>query len=246
MFQIESIPEISEWLVAYLGIPTFGLWNFIAAALPAIISAGAALFGAKKSSDAQRKAIESASGISSADQNRLIDLQEMLLAEDEPVRAAKRSAALKSLGLLESDISREPGTGAVFTTGLKRGLTSLSSQLAPFGSTLNTSPAFVRELTEGLLSKDIESIRGSRFKLAGFAPELTTAALGLNAPISSRATDLANLQLGQGLVQAGLYQNYGDIASSLARQIPGSFNRGSSTGSSGNFIGNYDPSRFNL
>jgi hypothetical protein len=203
----------------------------------AAIMAGGAYMSARSQSDA----ISSAAGAGKYEQRyalmmqkRYQEIYERLLAEGKPLRDAAYAAAEGAIKLLEQDVLREPGTGPVFETGLRRGLESLSTELAPYGATLGDSPVLTGRITEGLISRDIENVRSDRFKLAGFAPDTTgsqnIAISGANAAGATAAgygSDLMNLGLSEGLARAGLWENLGKIGGGTFMNLFSNRNQGS-------------------
>ncbi len=169
------------------------------------------------SARAQANALERAGDITGAAELRRqaieaekLEIAKGLLAEGEPLREALIQSGLETLPGLTSfaDISKA-GTGPGFTIPLKHGLRELSAGLAPFGSTLGTSPQLTAGLTERLLSSDINRRLGAGQSLLGLAPTGTSGGIGLLS--QTGGTGLAGVQT-QIAAQQGQANPYGDIA----------------------------------
>jgi hypothetical protein len=145
----------------------------------------------------------------------------------------------QTMEMLRQDVLREPGTSELF----KRGVGNISAGLAPFGISPNSS-AFNRMYTD-LLGQDIENVRQSRFKLAGYGTQPSTANVSATTgyPDMSAASqaqgNYASLIGAQGAVQGGLYGSLGQTATQMPLYYSLLQNMNSNTGQQGGGYGTY-------
>ena len=171
-----------------------------------------------------------------AQQLEALKQAKQLFEEGKPLREALveagvqsipgfNEAALESLGLIREDVKREPGTGPLFQTGLRRGTKSIFQTLAPFGLTESSvAGEAVGQLTEGLIARDIARIEDARFRTAGFAPRSTgQGSLGAATGLFGQASALTQVQAGlraernapSTQFRTGLFDRYLDIGETL-------------------------------
>ena len=203
----------------------------------AAIGAGANIYSQQQAgktqsaalSRAQRSAEREASR-NRALQNRFLALQEQAFAAGAPIRSALSGLGLESIGLLQQDLSRQPGESPLFQRALERGTSGLATQLGGFGLS-PTSRAFSRstgELAAGLTAQEIEDIR--RFRLSAAQLGSTQAGTGAALGFGQQALQAGGLasQLGgqaaqfgvsQGAVQAGGQAALGQTLGALPQQL---------------------------
>lgn len=202
--------------MGFFGTVLGGIGGFLLGG-PAGALVGAGIGAGVDAANQQADALEQAGDIAGAAELRRQALEEQkfeiakqLIAEGKPLREAFVQAGLQTLPGLTSfaDITKA-GTGPGFNIPLRQGLRGLSAELAPFGSTLGTSPQLTAGVTERLLSSDIGRRLGVGQSLLGLAP--TGAGTGVGLLGQTGGTGLAGLQsqIASQSPQAGLF---GDLA----------------------------------
>lgn len=213
----------------------------------ALVIGGAGIASSAISAREQGKANKQAAAVASqAEANRnaiardQFELQKRLIAEGRPLREALirsgastiprfSEASLEALEGIRGDITREPGTGPLFETALRRGTEGIFRSLAPFGlSDSSAAGRAVGEFTEGLTARDIAQIRDARFRAAGFAPQGSGGGLqagvgigGQAVGLTGQATSLAGLRsrLAQESPTAGLFADISRAGVNLGTQL---------------------------
>ncbi len=177
------------------------------------ISGIASGLGGILGSKAQSKALSKAGKAQAAYQQQIMKLYTQIFEEGKPFR----EAATEMLGLVVDEANREPGTGQLFERGLSKGTERLASEFSKYGLLDSSSFGVASgELTADLLSRDIESIRGTRQSLlSGINTGVpgATQTLGLaGGPVNAQSQILGQ----QGAVSGALYGGLGNIIGGLA------------------------------
>ena len=198
------IPEIST--VSTVIFPVFTIaWTALG------IGAGivANLWGSSKQSEAAKKSRD-------IDAQRLKfeqDLTLQLLEEGRPLREAQQLAATQAINLLSGDVLREPGTSPEFLRAEESGTRRIMSNLAQYGLVdSSVTGEAVGEFSSNLLAKDIASLTGERFRLAGFGGDLTGQGIGAAGLASGTSGRLSTSTLTSGVSQALPLGDLGELA----------------------------------
>jgi len=204
-----------------------------------VIGAGGSILAAREQRKAQKAQTAALEGIEARKlglSREQFEFARQQIAEGKPLRDALQAAGLKTIPQLtetaiqaltgiQQDLTREPGTGALFQTGLKRGFESLTQQFGQVGIDRSAFRKAGALFTEGLVARDIQSIRDLRTKATGFAPGAPESTLGVGSAFNASATNIEG-QAGQIGVQragvlgqtpyAGLFSDLSSVGSSIA------------------------------
>ena len=187
-------------------IPAFGLVLELAAIGAGIITS---LWGSSK----QSKAAKRAANIQQQQLKFEQDLTLQLLEEGRPLREAQQMAALTATELLSEDILREPGTSPEFLREEEAGTRRVMSNLAQYGLVdSSVTGEAVGEFSSNLLAKDISSLTGERFRLAGLGGDLTGQGIGVAGLASGTSGRLSSSTLTSGISQAMPLGDLGELA----------------------------------
>jgi len=255
-----------------LMLPIMGFFGAVLGAL----SVGASILGARSERKAQESATRSLEGIEAQRlglSREQFEESKRLIAEGKPIRDALRDAGLKTIPQLtatslqaltgiQQDLSREPGTGQLFNTALRRGTKGLFQNLGAFGLADSSAAGVAAgEFTEGLVAKDMQSIRDLRMRAAGFLPGAGESTLGAGINLSGQANSLQGQAGTIGALRsqmlgrsptAGLFADLAGVGSSFATTsaLLGKFGgaAGSPSGAAGSPSGVHNPlsQRFRL
>jgi hypothetical protein len=146
-------------------------------------------------------------------QREVFALQKQLLEEAAPQRQAALGASTEALGLLRGDVARQFGESPFYRRALETQTSDVLAQLSKFGLDPRSSAASrtVGELSAGLGTQEIESLRGARFQLAGLAPQQTSQALGLTSAAGASLGRSGTLQAQRGEAGVGYYDALGKM-----------------------------------
>ena len=198
-----------------LMLPILGFWGVVSS----VLSVGASILGARSQRKAQESAARSLQRIEAQKlglSREQFEEAKRLIAEGKPVR-------LQALAGIQQDLSREPGTGQLFNTALRRGTKGLFQNLGAFGLADSSAAGVAAgEFTEGLVAKDMQSIRDLRIRAAGLEGEST---LGAGINLSGQANSLQGQAGSLGALRsqilgrspkAGLFADLAGVGSSFA------------------------------
>ena len=177
-------------------------------AIAGIASGLGGIFGSR----AQDKALGKAADMQAAFQQQIMQLYKSIYEEGRPFR----EAATEVLGLVKDEAMREPGTGQLFERGLSKGTERLASEFSKYGLLDSSSFGVASgELTADLLSRDIESIRGTRQSLltginTGIPGSIQTLGMA-EGPINKQSQIIGQ----QGAVKGALYGELGNLAGGM-------------------------------
>jgi hypothetical protein len=146
---------------------------------------------------------------------RLLALQEQLIAENAPIRDAFRQASLASIGFLGREAEAAPLTSPAAQLGLARGSEALAQQVGAFGGSADSS-VFGRglgDLVGQLTAADVQRQTDIRRFLAGLGTQTGTQGLagaigGQAAQAGGQASNLLSQSL-QAMISGGGAQGAG-------------------------------------